>query len=278
MPQQGMNSPYGQSPLMQQQQMLPGEDQPTHVVGSQGRRGILPSAPGRPAAPAAGTAGKTPIPQKDADGKFPCPHCTKTYLHAKHLKRHLLRHTGDRPYMCVLCRDTFSRSDILKRHFIKCSVRRGNPTGATHLSHPQAHVKKNPSGQKAMTDGDVGHLNGMGNMPGEPMVHPFGLVQTSEGLSNIANDQTQLSRSSSIQRLDDANRDRRSMNGSVMGGSTRGGSFDQPYNGNDVSNLNPQMNGYNVAQPQNGIQMFGGASSDWTQMFQAGANRDEQRN
>lgn len=180
--------------------------------------------------------------------------------------------TGDRPYMCVLCRDTFSRSDILKRHFIKCSVRRGNPTGATHLSHPQAHVKKNPTGQKAMTDGDVGHLNGMGNMPGEPMVHPFGLVQTSEGLSNIANDQAQLSRSSSIQRLDDANRDRRSMNGSVLGGSTRGGSFDQPYNGNDVSNLNPQINGYNVAQTQNGMPMFGGANSDWTQMFQAGAH------
>ena len=90
-PQPGMNSPYGQSPLMAQQSMLPEGDQPTHVVGSQGRRGILPSAPGRPAAPAAGTAGKTPIPQKDADGKFPCPHCTKTYLHAKHLKRHLLR-------------------------------------------------------------------------------------------------------------------------------------------------------------------------------------------
>ena len=31
------------------------------------------------------------IPAKDADGKFPCPHCNKTYLHAKHLKRHLLR-------------------------------------------------------------------------------------------------------------------------------------------------------------------------------------------
>ena len=90
-PQPGMNSPYAQSPLMPQQSMLPEGEQPTHVVGSQGRRGILPSAPGRPAAPAAGTAGKTPIPQKDADGKFPCPHCTKTYLHAKHLKRHLLR-------------------------------------------------------------------------------------------------------------------------------------------------------------------------------------------
>ncbi|RMZ85886.1 hypothetical protein DV737_g374, partial [Chaetothyriales sp. CBS 132003] len=123
-----------------------GRDQPrTHVVGSQGRRGILPSAPGRPPVSQNGLNGSPKggqIPQKDADGKFPCPNCTKTYLHAKHLKRHMLRHTGDRPYMCVLCNDTFSRSDILKRHFQKCSVRRGNPTGASHLSNPAAHLKK----------------------------------------------------------------------------------------------------------------------------------------
>jgi hypothetical protein len=85
--QQGMASPYGQH--------LPGQEQeaPTHVVGSQGRRGILPSAPGRPTVSATGTGStkNAVIPAKDADGKFPCPHCTKTYLHAKHLKRHLLR-------------------------------------------------------------------------------------------------------------------------------------------------------------------------------------------
>lgn len=66
----------------------------TQVVGSQGRRGILPSVPGR-ATPVTngvnGSAKSTTIPAKDADGKFPCPHCNKTYLHAKHLKRHLLR-------------------------------------------------------------------------------------------------------------------------------------------------------------------------------------------
>jgi hypothetical protein len=44
--------------------------------------------------------------------------------------------------MCVLCKDTFSRSDILKRHFQKCSLRRGNPTGVSHLSHPHAHLKR----------------------------------------------------------------------------------------------------------------------------------------
>ena len=66
----------------------------THVVGSQGRRGILPSDEGRPMAvggPGAPTAKTAAIPVKDADGKFPCPHCNKNYLHAKHLKRHLLR-------------------------------------------------------------------------------------------------------------------------------------------------------------------------------------------
>jgi hypothetical protein len=285
MPQPGMNSPYGQSPLMAQTSMMPDNDPPTHVVGSQGRRGILPSAPGRPAAPAAGSAqAKNQIPQKDADGKFPCPHCTKTYLHAKHLKRHLLRHTGDRPYMCVLCHDTFSRSDILKRHFIKCSVRRGNPTGASHLSHPQAHVKKNAAAQqKAMgAEGDVNHINGMGNMPADGMVHPFGIIPTSDAMSNVANDQSQLSRSSSINRIaEDANRDRRSMTASAMGASTRPGSFDQPYNGggevanNMTANINPQLANYSMPQNQNGMPMFGGSgSTDWSQMFQAGTDAD----
>lgn len=78
-------APFGHGP--------PQDDVPTHVVGSQGRRGILPSAPGRPAVTATGPGASknAMIPAKDADGKFPCPHCVKTYLHAKHLKRHLLR-------------------------------------------------------------------------------------------------------------------------------------------------------------------------------------------
>ncbi|KAJ5814402.1 uncharacterized protein N7503_001152 [Penicillium pulvis] len=170
----------------------------TQVVGSQGRRGILPSVPGR-ATPVTnginGAAKSTTIPAKDADGKFPCPHCNKTYLHAKHLKRHLLRHTGDRPYMCVLCKDTFSRSDILKRHFQKCSIRRGNPTGATHLSHPQAHLKRSQQAAAAAAAANPakpmdevsnpapssngvmgaqfsdGHVNGNGMPVGRPTFH-----------------------------------------------------------------------------------------------------------
>ncbi|KAI1180743.1 hypothetical protein F4777DRAFT_597521 [Nemania sp. FL0916] len=265
-PQPGMSSPYGGSPMLgHQPSLLQDAEQPTHVVGSQGRRGILPSAPGRPAAPTGTGASKnTVIPQKDADGKFPCPHCTKTYLHAKHLKRHLLRHTGDRPYMCVLCRDTFSRSDILKRHFQKCSIRRGNPTGASHLSHPQAHVKKQQQNAQKANEGDLGHMNGMASMPGDGVVHPFGMVQLQDGMPNMANDQNQLSRSSSMSRMDDAaNRDRRNMPGG--------------YNGevpNSMSsNINPQLASFNMPPGQNGMPMYGASGStpqsglDWAQMF-----------
>jgi len=88
---------------------------------------------------------------KDSSGKFPCLHCAKSYLHLKHLKRHLLRHTGDRPYQCVLCKDTFSRSDILKRHFGKCCIRRGNPGNLTHLAHAHDHQRKKPKNQSATT-------------------------------------------------------------------------------------------------------------------------------
>jgi hypothetical protein len=173
--------------------------------------------------------------------------------------------TGDRPYMCVLCRDTFSRSDILKRHFQKCSIRRGNPTGASHLSHPQAHVKKHQAAQaKAAAEGEMVQMNGMNNMQGE--VHPFGMVQMPDGMPNMANDQNQLSRSSSISRIDDnnANRDRRSM---TAGGSVYGG---------DVQNINPQLANYSMPPNQNGMQqMFAGSNSnqqnlDWF-MSQAGA-------
>ena len=75
-------------------QVIGEEPPPLHVVGAQGRRGILPSAAGRP--PAIGenapSRQKGPAaPAKDAAGKYPCEHCPKTYQHAKHLKRHMLR-------------------------------------------------------------------------------------------------------------------------------------------------------------------------------------------
>lgn len=179
--------------------------------------------------------------------------------------------------MCVLCRDTFSRSDILKRHFQKCSIRRGNPTGASHLSHPQAHVKKNAQAQKAAGlahEGDLSHMNGLSNLPGDNMVHPFGMVPVQDGMNNMGQDQNHLSRSSSLGRLDNGNNqtDRRNMTGPVMGAS-------QPYGADPNAMSNQQMPNYSMPPGQNGMPMYGGSNTnqqsslDWSQMFQAGAHQ-----
>ncbi|CZR62443.1 related to regulatory protein amdA [Phialocephala subalpina] len=284
----GMQSPY------QNNMMMPEIDPPTHVVGSQGRRGILPSAPGRPPVSGTGTGKNAMIPAKDADGKFPCPHCTKTYLHAKHLKRHLLRHTGDRPYMCVLCRDTFSRSDILKRHFQKCSIRRGNPTGASHLSHAQAHLKKSHPGPHKSTNSmsNENDLMGANGMAGQPSGIPlFGVIpdgSVPDAGSNLTDEQAeQLSRSNSMKQLNmGAGHDGRGMNGPGVGGSNRG-SFDQGYAGGIASTMPPGMNtplsfsipqgqnthsysqGYDYASHGNGstMQSHPSTGQNWSQMF-----------
>ncbi|KAK4243258.1 hypothetical protein C7999DRAFT_18373 [Corynascus novoguineensis] len=136
---------------------------------SESQRRILPLSTAIPTAPAAGSAQiKKEITQKNADGKFPCPDCTKSYMHAKHLKRHILTHTGKKSYMCVLYKSPFARSDVLKRHFKKCASTRGNPTGATHLSNLEAYLdlelrdrrswERAAAWQRPMeTEGDVGY-------------------------------------------------------------------------------------------------------------------------
>ena len=56
--------------------------------------------------------------------------------------------TRDYPYSCFLCGEAFSRSDTSKKHFQMCSIRRGNPTGATHLSNAQSQFRRrNPKKQ-----------------------------------------------------------------------------------------------------------------------------------
>lgn len=178
--------------------------------------------------------------------------------------------------MCVLCRDTFSRSDILKRHFQKCSIRRGNPTGASHLSHPHAHVKK---AQKAMMEGDMNGMGGIGGMPSDNMghaAHPFGLIPAPSpgGMPSMPNDQHQLSRSNSLQ----DGRDRRDVGGSA-----------EYSNGNVQNNLNnpninPQLANYSMPTAQNGLQMFAGQNPqqqsglDWSSMFPSGAQEQPYTN
>lgn len=67
--------------------------------------------------------------------------------------------------MCHLCKDTFSRSDILKRHFQKCSLRRGNPTGANHLAHQRRNTNNGNRLSISQQEGPIG-LAGMPDVAG----------------------------------------------------------------------------------------------------------------
>lgn len=163
--------------------------------------------------------------------------------------------------MCVLCRDTFSRSDILKRHFQKCSIRRGNPTGASHLSHAQAHLKKSHPGPKAHQtmgpESDLMGMNGMNGMPNDGSMHPFGVVpdgSIADAGSNLTDDQASKA-SNDLQRMGNPdNRDPRRMNGPATGGSSRS-SFDQGYGGGMPSTMSSAMNpamAFSMPNGQNG--------------------------
>lgn len=61
-------------------------------------------------------------PSKNADGRYECNICNRTYTHAKHLKRHTMRHTGQKPYECSYCSAKFTRPDIRTRHALKCRL------------------------------------------------------------------------------------------------------------------------------------------------------------
>ncbi|KAF2489287.1 hypothetical protein BU16DRAFT_598185 [Lophium mytilinum] len=244
---------YSHPPLLANQ-----EAEPVHVVGQQGRRGVLPTHPGRPA-PAVGKAPANPT--KNAENKFECPHCNKTYLHLKHLKRHLLRHTGERPYQCHLCKDTFSRSDILKRHFQKCSIRRGNPTGQNHLANSQSHLRKNrlsASGQDAQSflnsvntsmpysDGTYGNaLTGLPSMPSEQSYS-----------DNLASMSARTSRSNSLIRPGTGVEDnRRSLSGIDFQNGRVGYDGSTDYRTSNLSGNLANLHAYNTQPGQSAGQM-----------------------
>lgn len=48
--------------------------------------------------------------------KYPCSFCSKVFGWSTDLKRHVLTHTGERPFKCKLCDASFTRNFLLQKH------------------------------------------------------------------------------------------------------------------------------------------------------------------
>ncbi|KAJ5612253.1 hypothetical protein N7510_005447 [Penicillium lagena] len=62
---------------------------------------------------------------KPAEKHFRCTVCQRAFTRIDHLKRHHLRHSGQKPYSCVFCNEAFARCDNLRDHYTDC-VKRGD--------------------------------------------------------------------------------------------------------------------------------------------------------
>ena len=61
---------------------------------------------------------------KEKKTEYKCTFCTKTFLKARNLRRHILTHTEVKPYRCKACDSCFSRYDHLKLHQTRCKGKR----------------------------------------------------------------------------------------------------------------------------------------------------------
>lgn len=100
MPSGNVNSKPPLSASLDSSAVMKQESEADRVRGSQRTPEVHATGVKREAAVMTGSTTKNGgVHAMNADGKYPCPHCSRTYLHTKHLKRHLFRREPVFPHL-----------------------------------------------------------------------------------------------------------------------------------------------------------------------------------
>lgn len=90
-----------------------------HTTTSQNQRiHLRPSRPSRSMGKGKGNRKARLTSDGDIKRKFSCCHCGKSFKTKSHLQRHILTHTGEKPYHCNRCDGRFNQSSSLRNHVI----------------------------------------------------------------------------------------------------------------------------------------------------------------
>ncbi|OQE06463.1 hypothetical protein PENVUL_c018G02310 [Penicillium vulpinum] len=90
---------------------------------------------------------------KPTDKHFRCNICQRGFTRIDHLKRHHLRHSGQKPYSCVFCNDSFARCDNLRDHYTHCSKRGDREIPETGQRGRRRHACQSCTAMKLRCDG-----------------------------------------------------------------------------------------------------------------------------
>lgn len=88
------------------------------ITTSQQKNGSRPSRPSRSTGKGKGNRKARLTCDGDIRRKFSCCHCGKSFKTKSHLQRHILTHTGEKPYHCNRCDCRFNQSSSLRNHVI----------------------------------------------------------------------------------------------------------------------------------------------------------------